>query len=150
MKTSDRSSLTLAALAALLLVPAASALGDGAKKPTVDFVKHVKPILEKGCVKCHGPREQKGDYRMDTKEAAMKPGEHLAESSRLPIVAGKSAESYIYVFAAAKAPDRAKHIMPMPPKKERTRLTDAEVAVIGKWIDEGATWPEGVTLTSPK
>ena len=156
-----RSPLAAAGVAALLCLGlAAPAFSDNGKTKTdkkakpaaaaVDFVKQVKPILEKGCVKCHGPKQAKGDYRLDSKDAAMRPGEHLSESGKSPIVAGKSAESMIYVFASAKAPDRSKGIQPMPPKKERTRLTDEEVALIGKWIDEGASWPDGVTLDAPR
>lgn len=155
-----RSPLAATGVAALLCLGlAAPALSDNgkdkgktdkkAKTASVDFATQVKPLLEKACVKCHGPRQAKGDYRMDTKENAVKPGEHLSESGKQPIVAGKSAESMIYVFMSAKAPDRSKGIQPMPPRKERTRLTEEEIALIGKWIDEGASWPDGVSLEPP-
>ena len=30
----------------------------------VDFDKDIKPILESRCVKCHGEKKQKGEYRL--------------------------------------------------------------------------------------
>ncbi len=30
---------------------------------TVDFVREVQPILQKHCLKCHGPEEQNGGLR---------------------------------------------------------------------------------------
>jgi len=30
------------------------------------FNSDIKPVLERTCVKCHGPDKQKGDFRVDT------------------------------------------------------------------------------------
>ena len=31
-----------------------------------DFAKAVRPVLERRCFSCHGPKEQKGKLRLDT------------------------------------------------------------------------------------
>ena len=45
------------------------AQGDRATdKPTVDFVRDVRPILSKYCLACHGPEKQKSGLRLDRKK----------------------------------------------------------------------------------
>ena len=55
----------------------------------VDFVREVRPILEKHCYECHGEKKQKSGLRLDVKAAALQGGEE-----RGPIaLAGKAQES---------------------------------------------------------
>jgi len=42
----------------------------------VGFREQVWPLLEARCVKCHGTEKQKGDLRLDSREAALKGGEN--------------------------------------------------------------------------
>src|SRR5207245_2700029 len=42
---------------------------------TVDFLRDIEPILETSCLRCHGPKKPKGNFRLDTREAALKGGE---------------------------------------------------------------------------
>ena len=102
----------------------------------VDFTKQVKPLLELNCVKCHGEDQQKGKFRLDTREGALKGG-----SNGTALVPGKPAESKLYM-STTLAPD---HDDVMPPKKE-TKLTPAQTAVLKDWIEQGAVWPAGVAL----
>jgi mono/diheme cytochrome c family protein len=98
----------------------------------VDFVREVRPILERHCYECHGPEKQKNDYRLDIRQAALTGGEHHAPN----IVPGKSAESPLIRFVSRTDPD-----LQMPPKK---KLSPADVATLRRWVDEGAVWPAGV------
>jgi uncharacterized membrane protein len=95
----------------------------------VDFARDVQPIFEARCVKCHNESKQKGDYRLDTHAHLMKPG----ESGKSPIVAGKSGESHLVnlIEGQGEFEDSV-----MPPKGEK--LNDKQVALIRRWIDEGA------------
>lgn len=34
--------------------------------PKINFASEIYPIFEQNCIKCHGPRKQKGDMRLDT------------------------------------------------------------------------------------
>jgi mono/diheme cytochrome c family protein len=99
----------------------------------VDFVHEVRPILEKHCYSCHGPEKQKSGLRLDIKADALRGGDSHAPN----IVSGKSSESPLIQFITADDED-----IQMPPKGER--LSTVEVDLLTRWINEGATWPDGV------
>ncbi|HVY60123.1 MAG TPA: c-type cytochrome domain-containing protein [Planctomycetota bacterium] len=135
----------LAALCAVSPAPSQAAPGP---KP-VSFVTDVKPILERSCVGCHGQGKAKSGYRMDSKESAMKGGQ-IAEAKKKPaLVPKKSAESLVVEFISATKEDKQNDVHPMPPKQGE-RLSPEQIALIKRWIDEGAEWPDGVTLTAPR
>ena len=102
----------------------------------VDFVREIKPILEQNCVKCHGAEQQKGGFRIDTRQGALK-----AESSWIGLVPGHPDKSAIYKMLLLPIDDDDV----MPPPKE-PRLSKGEIGLIGKWISEGAKWPEALVL----
>ncbi|HEV3263094.1 MAG TPA: DUF1549 domain-containing protein, partial [Gemmataceae bacterium] len=103
----------------------------------VDYVRDVKPILAKNCTACHGPDKQRSGLRLDTAAAALKGG-----NSGPAIVAGDSGASRL-----VKAVTWIDKVPAMPPKGPR--LSEAEVARLRAWIDQGAPAPAGETpLTS--
>jgi hypothetical protein len=100
------------------------------------FVEKVKPLLDSRCVSCHGPDKVKGGLRLDSREALLKPGE-----SGLPsVVPGKPAESLLL-----QAVMHSKRDLEMPPKD---RLTSNDVAVLERWIRDGAPWPKTEIVTA--
>ncbi len=99
----------------------------------VDFVREVRPIFKQHCYECHGEKKQKSGLRLDLKAAALKGGDEHAPN----IIAGKAGESPLIRFITSKDNDQR-----MPPKG--AGLSDAEIATLSRWIDEGALWPEGV------
>ncbi len=101
----------------------------------VSFESEVKPIFEKHCVECHGPKKQKSEFRLDDREVAL----HGGESHAPNILPGKAAESPLIKFVTTTDRDTR-----MPPKGER--LTAAEVDTLKRWIAEGAVWPESASL----
>jgi Protein of unknown function (DUF1553)/Protein of unknown function (DUF1549)/Planctomycete cytochrome C/F5/8 type C domain len=115
-------------LTALLL---SAAIGHAA----VSFETEVKPIFEKHCVECHGPKKQKSELRLDDREVAL----HGGESHAPNILPGKAAESPLLKFVTTADRDTR-----MPPKGER--LSAAEVDTLKRWIAEGAVWPESASL----
>ena len=82
----------------------------------VSFESEVKPIFEKHCVECHGPKKQKSDFRLDDREVAL----HGGESHAPNILPGKAAESPLLKFVTTDDRDTR-----MPPKGDR--LSAAEV-----------------------
>lgn len=108
----------------------------------VDFAKQVAPIFEARCVKCHGDNKQKGEYRLDKAEFVQVPG----ETEEKPVVPGKPDESYLVKLI--KMTDDDDDVM--PPKGGV--LKPEEVAIIVKWIAEGAKFPADLQLEdkSPK
>jgi formylglycine-generating enzyme required for sulfatase activity len=113
----------------------------------VDFVKEVQPILEYNCLRCHTPeatavKEDETSYLLNTAKGAIR--------GRF-IIPGKGAESKVYKLAIV--PDDDPDLMPPLKeikKKSSRRLTKAETETLKTWIDEGAKWPEGVTLIARK
>jgi mono/diheme cytochrome c family protein len=110
----------------------AAKFGKPDRKPTVDFAKQVQPIFAAHCVKCHGAKKQEGGLRLDHRTFALRGG----DSGKI-LVPGKGAESAIIKRISSK--DKSER-MP-PPDKANEPLTAAQIALIRKWVDEGAVWP---------
>ena len=102
----------------------------------VDFTKDIAPILEARCVKCHGAKKQKGEYKLSNAKDIVKPG----ESEEKPVVAGSPEKSYLVKLISMSEDDDDV----MPPKGGT--LSKAEVAAIKAWIKAGAKVPAGVEL----
>ncbi|MCC6793724.1 MAG: DUF1553 domain-containing protein [Candidatus Hydrogenedentes bacterium] len=97
----------------------------------VDFSKDIYPIFVASCVKCHGPEKQKGELRLDSIDAIKAGGENG------PIfVAGKPAESSLCVLISKPKGDP--DIMPA----NGDPLTPEQIALVAKWIEQGAVLPE--------
>ena len=114
----------------LLLPLAAAACALAVAKGAVDFEAEVLPILEDHCIDCHGDEKQKSALRLDTALGLLRGG----ESGEALLVGGKSAESYLFKRVSTAVAKDA-----MPPKGER--LSAEQVAVLLRWIDEGAAVP---------
>ncbi|MDB4617532.1 PSD1 and planctomycete cytochrome C domain-containing protein [Verrucomicrobiales bacterium] len=96
----------------------------------VDFEKEILPILQENCIDCHGPEKQKSEFRVDQRPIMMSGG----DSGIASLVPGEPLKSYLIEVIDGSDPD-----MLMPPKGDP--LTKGEVALISKWIEEGANWP---------
>lgn len=103
----------------------------------VDFAKQVKPLLEGACTHCHGEKEHKGDLKMITLEDMKKGGENGPG-----LVPGDLKKSAIYTSLLLTEDDDDV----MPPKKEG-KLVKEQIDIIKQWIEQGADWPAGVTLS---
>lgn len=125
-----------------LSVPAALIVLTMGVRPAaaeVDFVKDIKPVLEKSCVRCHSGMKPKGGLSIETKALFLKGG-----IEGKVVVAGKAADSKLYKSIIAPKDDD----IAMPPDGERLpkEVTDKVQA----WINEGAKWPDNVALALPK
>lgn len=98
---------------------------------TVDFAHDVQPLFEKNCYGCHGPKKQKGSFRLDRKSAALKGGEEQ------DIIPGKSTESPLIRRLIGAKPDEI-----MPPDGDP--MTAEQIGVLRAWIDQGAKWPDNL------
>jgi uncharacterized protein DUF1553/uncharacterized protein DUF1549/cytochrome c len=95
----------------------------------VDYARDVKPIFAAHCTTCHGPTKQKADLRLDLYARIQRGG-----NSGPAIVPNKSAESLLIHAVTGNKEDVTK----MPPKGE---LPADKVALLKRWIDEGAKGP---------
>ena len=104
-----------------------SKLPPASTKTGVTYAKDIKPLLEKSCVKCHGPEKQKAKLRLDSMEWILKgaDGEPM-------VIKGKSAESELVHSVSRLDEDTA-----MPPEGKGEPLTKEEVGLIRAWIDQG-------------
>jgi len=95
----------------------------------VSFNRDVLPILSNNCFACHGPDEQqrKTKFHFDTREGAF--------AKRGVIEPGKAAESLLIEMITHTDPKQR-----MPPPESGHSLTDQQIAVLRRWIDEGAAW----------
>ncbi len=97
----------------------------------IDFTQDVKPILEKSCIRCHGPEKPKSKFRLDNRESALQGG----ENNREDIVPGQSGRSPLIHYVAGLVED-----MKMPPPGKGEPLTTEQIGVLRAWIDQGLVW----------
>ena len=107
------------------------------QRKKLDFARDVQPILEFNCVSCHREGNPEGDLRMDSAP------EFFAHKA---IVRGDALASAVYTVMTLPAD----HKDVMPPKKRGAPLPSEKTDVIREWIDQGAVWPEGITLVARK
>src|SRR5262245_31534983 len=104
------------------------------KQPTqIDFKRQIEPILERSCYQCHGPKKAAGQLRLDLKDAAMKGG-----ISGAAIVPGAGKQSLLIKRILGEGGEAR-----MPMGGDPLKL--AEIALIRRWIDQGANWGDGAT-----
>ncbi len=101
-----------------------------ADESLVDFAREIRPLLSDRCYACHGPdREgQENDLRLDVPA--------LAVASA--IVPGRAAESPLIERVTSQDPETR---MP-PPASKREPLSSAEIALLRRWIDQGAVYTD--------
>lgn len=101
----------------------------------IDFNFHIRPILSDRCFSCHGPDEasRSTDFRLDTEEGAL--AELKESKGEKAIVPGDPHNSEIFRRIISTDPDYK-----MPTPESHLNLTDREVALIAKWIEQGAEW----------
>ncbi|WP_245576504.1 PSD1 and planctomycete cytochrome C domain-containing protein [Flexithrix dorotheae] len=109
----------------------------------VDFNFHVKPILVQKCFLCHGPdpSSREGDLRLDTFEGATA----LLEEGRKAIDPGHPGKSEVVKRINYDDPN-----LVMPPPESNLELSQYEIDILTKWIDQGAEWKPHWSFIPPK
>ena len=95
----------------------------------------VQAIFDRHCVECHAGADAEGKLVMDTFSALMKGGENGAA-----VVPGDAQESLMVRFIEGRSGKTGKNQFMPPGKKDR--LTPVEIALVRKWIADGAKGPE--------
>ncbi|MFT5288099.1 MAG: hypothetical protein ACI8QS_000205 [Planctomycetota bacterium] len=123
----------------LMLVAAAQVPISTTAEP-VDFAQDIRPILSDRCFVCHGPGEDpKGDLRLDLREEALAdrggysaiiPGEPGASEMMLRLRHGDSRQV-------------------MPPPASKLTISEAEIALLERWIQEGAVYADHWSFVAP-
>ncbi len=124
----------LACMAVLFAAWAVCATARAEDLPSeVHFNRDIRPILSNTCFACHGPDEgqRDSDLRFDLEDVAF--GE--LESGLRAIVPGDLKNSEMYRRLTTDDADEQ-----MPPADFNKHLNERQVALIKKWIEDGAKW----------
>ena len=124
--------LPLAALTAANALPAQE----------LSYNRDIRPILAENCFACHGPdkRARKADRRLDTADGARAELEGVRA-----IVPGDVAKSDAVVRIESHDADEQ-----MPPPKSDKKLKPEQIALIKKWIAQGAKYEPHWSLIAPQ
>jgi hypothetical protein len=108
----------------------------------VDFDRDIRPILSRECFSCHGPdaHTRKAALRLDLREAVF--GEQDGKSS---VVVGDPSGSELYQRIVSTDPEQR-----MPPADSGHTLTNSQIELIRRWIEQGAEWREHWSFIPPR
>lgn len=104
----------------------------------VDFNRDIRPLLSDRCFHCHGPdaNKREADLRLDTREGALAP---LGDDGDLfTVVPGDPEKSELFYRIVT---DDEIDVMP-PPESKLPPFSDEEIALIKRWIEEGANYSD--------
>ncbi len=93
------------------------------------FEKSVRPVLIEHCYKCHGAEKQKGDLRLDSREALLK-----GNDSGPVVFPGEPAKG-TFIKSIRHESD---YMMP----EKAPKLSDEKIAALTEWVKMGVPWPE--------
>ena len=131
---SPQRATTAAALLALLA-------GAAAAQEPVDFTRDIRPLLSDRCFVCHGPdaAAREADLRLDLREAA------IADLGGEFVIAPGKPEESLLLQRVRHASARKR----MPPKDSGLSLDEGEIALLERWIAEGADYAEHWSFVLP-
>lgn len=107
------------------------ALGLAQTSTQVDFKTDVAPIFEEHCIKCHFGGSTHADLEITSRQKLL---------DQRAIVPGKPDQSVLY--------NTMKNGLMPPPGSPK--VTADQIAIVGRWIAEGAAWPTDVQLHPPQ
>lgn len=102
--------------------------------PGTYFAEHVRPVLEKNCVKCHHGSAAPAGLDLSRRSGAFR----WLKSGRKAIIPGHPDTSML-ITAVSRSGD---HPLLMP-NQQRLSLTEDEIGMLREWIEDGAHWPRG-------
>ena len=119
----------------------AVSLVGGRQPAPIEFNQHVRPILSDSCFQCHGfdANKRKAGLRLDTVEGATN-----VVQGHQAIKPGDLAGSDLWRRINATQPD-----VRMPPPDSNKKLTVEQIALLGRWIEEGATYQRHWAFVPP-
>ena len=108
---------------------------------SVDFDRDIRPILSDKCFTCHGPDEQKrvSGLRLDLQENAF-----ATRDGKAAIVPGDIAASLLHQRITSDDDEQK-----MPPQDSGRELSDGEIQLLTRWIEQGAKWTEHWSFIPP-
>ena len=110
---------------------------------TIRFSREILPLLSDSCFACHGPDEKarKGGLRLDTLTGARGSG----KSGKIAVNAGSPDQSEILRRILSSDPDEV-----MPPPESGKSLKPEQIALVRRWIEQGAPWGRHWAFEAPQ
>jgi len=105
----------------------------------ISFNRDVRPILNSKCLRCHGGVKANGEFSLLFEEDAFS----KTQSGKPAIVRGNHEKSELYRRLVSKNPE-----IRMP--YEAPELSQEEIEILAKWIDQGAKWEKHWAYIPPK
>ncbi len=130
-------------LTGLLVCTYAASAISASDFPKVDFNREIRPIFSEHCYACHGPDEnkRKAGLRLDVAEDAFKE----LKSGNHALVAGDLTKSTLVERIVSMDLEEV-----MPPPKHHKPLTADQIAVLKRWVLEGAQWKKHWSFLPPE
>jgi hypothetical protein len=132
------------AVAAVLGIAALGVAGATALRPRppeqrVDFNRDIRPIFNANCMACHGGVKQASNVSFSYREQVLGKG----KSGRPTVVPGNPRASELMARITSTDPEirMPLHGAPLPP---------AQIALLRRWIEEGAEWSNYWAFVPPK
>ncbi len=113
----------LALGATVIVVVAAGSAGVAAESP-VSYYRDIVPVFKRSCTGCHHPGKLKGQLDLTTYEALKKGGKHGPG-----FITGQSKDSILVEEISGDEPSMPKEGDPLP---------KSDIALVARWIQEGA------------
>jgi hypothetical protein len=100
------------------------------------FSQKVAPLLQRRCLSCHDSHKKRGGLDLGRRAGLLAGG-----VTGPAVIAGKASQSLLIQKVSPPNPR-------MP--KDGPKLDATEVAVLARWVDAGAPWPNGETLVADR
>jgi hypothetical protein len=107
-----------------------------------DWNWDVRPILSQNCFACHGQGTQKAGLRLDDQEVAK--GELPENKGHRAIVPGNPKKSMLFKRITSTDSD-----FRMPPKESHKTLSPRDIAILERWIKQGAKYKQHWAYIAP-
>jgi hypothetical protein len=114
-------------LLCLVLLPLSAFAADALK-----FSRDIRPILSENCFACHGPDDKKREAGLRLDDEA---GAKANNDGVIAIVPGHPEKSALIQRIESTDPDEV-----MPPPKLHKTIPANQIALLKRWIKEGAPW----------
>src|SRR5689334_11949189 len=124
--------------------PPEVARAAGALPKTIDYNWNVRPILSQNCFRCHGlaTSTRKAGLRLDIAASAY--GRLPEDPDKRAIVPGRPEESEVIRRITSTDPDER-----MPPRESHKVLSPVEIAMLVRWIEQGARYRQHWAYIAP-
>ena len=113
-----------------------------AQDSKVDFQRQILPLLSDACFQCHGPdpKVRMAGLRLDLRDDLFQ-----ARTSGAPVVPGDPDNSLIVQRISHEDAN-----LRMPPAYSQKTLSDAQIGLIRRWIEQGAVWRQHWAFIPPE